>query len=79
RAWDICGPEKYPPIFARGILLDTAAMHGVDTLPPSHPIGKADIEECLKKQGLKILPGDVVLLRTDQMLRWPDIAFTKNT
>ncbi|ANP89793.1 cyclase family protein [Rhizobium leguminosarum] len=79
RAWDICGPEKYPPIFARGILLDIAAMYGVDTLPPSHPIGNADIEGSLKRQGLKILPGDVVLLRTGQMLLWPDMAFTKNT
>jgi kynurenine formamidase len=79
RAWDVCGPEKHPPIFARGILLDVAALHGVDTLPPSHPIGTADIEGCLKKQGLKILPGDVVLLRTGQMLLWPDMAFTKNT
>lgn len=79
RAWDVCGPEKYPPIFARGILLDIAAMHGVDTLEPSHPIGKKDIEDCLKKQDLKIEPGDVVLLRTGQMLRWPDMAFTQNT
>ncbi len=79
RAWDVCGPEKYPPIFARGILLDIAAMYGVDTLPPSHPIGKSDIVDCLKKQGLTILPGDVVLLRTGQMLLWPDLAFTRNT
>jgi len=79
RAWEKCGPEKYPPIFARGILLDVAGLHGVNTLPPSHGIGKADIEGCLKKQGLKILPGDVVLLRTGQMLVWPDMAFTKNT
>lgn len=79
RAWQKCGPEKYPPIFARGILLDVAALHGVDTLPPSHPIGKADIEGCLKKQGLSIRPGDVVLLRTGQMLLWPDKAFTSNT
>lgn len=79
RAWQKCGPEKYPPIFARGILLDVAALHGVDTLPPSHPIGKADIEGCLKKQGLSIKPGDVVLLRTGQMLLWPDSAFTSNT
>jgi hypothetical protein len=71
RAWQKCGPEKYPPIFARGILLDVAALHGVDTLPPSHPIGKADIEGCLKKQGLSIKPGDVVLLRTGQMLLCP--------
>ncbi|WP_275784535.1 cyclase family protein [Pararhizobium gei] len=79
RAWEKCGPEKYPPIFARGILLDVAGLHGVKTLPPSHGIGKADIEGCLKKQGLKILPGDVVLLRTGQMLVWPDMAFTRNT
>ncbi|PYE26084.1 kynurenine formamidase [Rhizobium sp. PP-CC-3A-592] len=79
RAWEKCGPEKYPPIFARGILLDVAGLHGVNTLSPSHGIGKADIEGCLKKQGLKILPGDVVLLRTGQMLVWPDMAFTKNT
>jgi kynurenine formamidase len=79
RAWDKCGPEKYPPIFARGILLDVAGLYSVNTLPPSHGIGKADIEGCLKKQGLKILPGDVVLLRTGQMLVWPDMAFTKNT
>ncbi|MCV3211169.1 cyclase family protein [Mesorhizobium sp. YC-39] len=79
RAWQKCGPEKYPPIFARGILLDVAALHGVNTLPPSHPIGKADIEGCLKKQGLSIKPGDVVLLRTGQMLLWPDSAFASNT
>lgn len=79
RAWQKCGPEKYPPIFARGILLDVAALHGVDTLPPSHPIGRADIEGCLKKQGLSIKPGDVVLLRTGQMLLWPDKVFASNT
>ena len=79
RAWQKCGPEKYPPIFARGILLDVAALHGVETLPPSHPIGRADIEGCLKKQGLSIKPGDVVLLRTGQMLLWPDKAFASNT
>ena len=79
RAWEKCGPEKHPPIFARGVLLDVAGLHGVDTLPPSHPIGIADIEGCLKKQGTKLVLGDVVLLRTGQMNLWPDMAFTKNT
>ncbi|MFB2552895.1 cyclase family protein [Ensifer soli] len=79
RVWEKCGPEKYPPIFARGVLLDIAALHGVPTLPPSHPIGKADIEACLKKQGSVLKPGDVVLLHTGQMKLWPDMAFTKNT
>ncbi|MCD1267157.1 cyclase [Shinella sumterensis] len=79
RVWQKCGPEKHPPILARGVLLDVAAMHGVDTLPASHAIGKADIEACLKKQGTVLKPGDVVLLRTGQMLLWPDMSFTKNT
>lgn len=79
RAWEKCGPENYPPIFARGVLLDVAAFHGVDTLSPSHAIGKLDIEGCLKKQGTTLRPGDVVLLRTGQMLLWPDMAFVKNT
>lgn len=79
RAWQKCGPEKHPPIFARGVLLDIAALHGVDTLAPSHAIGKDDIEACLKKQGTALKQGDVVLLRTGQMLLWPDMAFTKNS
>lgn len=79
RVWQKCGPELHPPILARGVLLDIAALHGVDTLPPSHAIGKADIENCLKKQGTVLKPGDVVLVRTGQMLLWPDMAFTKNT
>jgi kynurenine formamidase len=79
RAWEKCGAEKHPPIFARGILLDVAALHGVDTLPPSHAIGPADLQGCLKRQGLEIRLGDVVLIRTGQMRLWPDIAFVNNT
>ena len=79
RAWEKGGAEKHPPIFARGVLLDVAALHGVQTLPPSHGIGKADIEGCLKKQGIALQVGDVVLLHTGQMLLWPDMAFTRDT
>jgi kynurenine formamidase len=79
RAWDKCGAEKHPPIFARGILLDVAALHGVDVLPPSHPIGPDDLKGCLKHQGIDIRLGDVVLIRTGQMRLWPDISFVSNT
>lgn len=79
RAWEKCGAEKHPPIFARGILLDVAALHGVDTLPPSHPIGPEDLQGCLKRQGLEVRLGDVVLIRTGQMRLWPDMAFVANT
>jgi kynurenine formamidase len=79
RAWERCGPEKHPPILARGILLDVAALHGVDTLPPSHPIGEADLVGCLRHQNLELRAGDVVLIRTGQMKLWPDMAFVRAT
>jgi kynurenine formamidase len=75
RTWNVCGAEKHPPIIARGILLDVAALHKVDELPDSHAIGQADIDGCLKHQGIEVRPGDVVLLRTGRMrAAWPDAA-----
>ena len=79
RTWDVCGAESIPPILARGVLIDVAAFHGVDTLAASHPIGKDDIEGALKMQGTKILPGDVVLVRTGQMRLFPDMAYYDNS
>ena len=79
RAWTKCGAEKHPPIFARGVLLDIAGMQGVKVLPPSYGIGEKDLKDCLKKQDLKLKPGDVVLIRTGQMTRWPDQSFCANT
>ncbi|HEX2525806.1 MAG TPA: cyclase family protein [Geminicoccus sp.] len=79
RAWTKCGPEKYPPILARGILLDVAAMHGVETLPPSYGIGAKDLQDCLKHQKLELKLGDVVLINTGQLKKWPDHSFTKDT
>jgi kynurenine formamidase len=79
RAWDRCGAEKHPPIFARGVLLDVAALHGVPTLPSSHAIGEDDLKGCLKRQDIALEPGDVVLIHTGQMKLWPDIAFVANT
>jgi len=79
RAWTKCGPEKHPPIFARGVLLDIAGMHGVRVLPLSYGIGAKDLKDCLKKQDVKLEPGDVVLVHTGQMTRWPDHSFCADT
>ena len=79
RAWAKCGAEKHPPIFARGVLLDVAGLHGVPTLPPSHAIGRQDIEDCLARQGTVLHPGDVVLIHTGQMKLWPSLSFVSNT
>lgn len=79
RAWSRAGAEKHPPVLARGVLLDVAGLHGVDILPPSYGIGEEDLVGCLKKQGLALRPGDVVLVNTGQLKRWPDMSFVANT
>ena len=79
RAWNRCGAERHPPIFARGVLLDVAALHGVPTLAPSHAIGEDDLKACLKRQDLKLAAGDVVMIHTGQMKLWPDISFVART
>jgi kynurenine formamidase len=72
RHWHRCGSEKQPPIIARGVLIDVAAAHGVDVLPDSYGIGRADLEDALKSQRNEVRPGDVVLIRTGRMQLWPD-------
>jgi kynurenine formamidase len=74
RAWRKSGADKHPPIVARGIMLDVAALLGVDVLPPNYGIGEADLRGCLKHQRLELRPGDVVLIRTGRMRLWPDRA-----
>ena len=74
RAWRKAGADKHPPVVARGIMLDVAALLGVDVLPPSYGIGEADLRGCLKHQRTELRPGDVVLIRTGRMRLWPDRA-----
>jgi kynurenine formamidase len=72
RVWLRGGPEKYPPIIARGVLLDVAGLHGVDCLPDDHAITPHDLTSCVSEQGVELRRGDVVLVRTGRMSRWPD-------
>ncbi|MGO1972140.1 MAG: cyclase family protein [Propionibacteriaceae bacterium] len=78
RVWDVCGAEKQPPIVARGVLIDIAAMMGVDVVPQSYGVGEKDLRDALKRQGTELRPGDVVLVRTGQMTLWPDDAYMVN-
>jgi kynurenine formamidase len=74
RGWTKSGADKYPPIVARGVLIDVANYKNVQHLPTSYAITVADLQETLKKQGTKLRPGDVVLTRTGVMTLWPDEA-----
>jgi kynurenine formamidase len=72
RHWNVCGADKFPPIVARGVLLDIAGLKGVDVLPKSYGIGAQDLKDAIKKQNVKMQKGDVVCLRTGRMKLWPD-------
>jgi kynurenine formamidase len=74
RGWTKSGADKYPPIVARGVLIDVAKSKNVAHLPASYAITVADLQEALKKQGTTLRPGDVVLMRTGIMALWPDQA-----
>ena len=65
------GPEKQPGFFTRGILVDVAALKGVNRLPKGYAITLADYKEALQKQGVKdATQGDVVLFRTGWNSLW---------
>jgi kynurenine formamidase len=72
RHWIVGGPEKHPVIIARGVLLDIAGLHSVDCLPEGYGITPEDLRGAGRKQGVELRKGDVVLLRTGRMTRWPD-------
>jgi kynurenine formamidase len=73
RGWTKSGADKYPPIVARGVLIDVANAKKVTHLPSSYGITVADLQDALKQQGTTLRPGDVVLTRTGVMTLWPDV------
>lgn len=72
RLWNKGGLEKYPPVIARGVLLDVAGMHGVDCLPDSYAVTPQDLQDTAKKQEVELHQKSVVLVRTGRMSVWPD-------
>jgi kynurenine formamidase len=62
--------ESVPPIVTRGVLVDVAAYKGVDRLEKGYAITVADVQGALKKQGVALGQGDVVLLHTGWGALW---------
>jgi kynurenine formamidase len=56
-------------LFTRAILLDIPRLKGVDSLTPGTPIFPTDLDACLEKEGVKVKPGDAVLIRTGRWKR----------
>ena len=64
------GVEKAGSFFARGVLLDIAALKGVDILPDDYMITVADIEAAMARQNVEVRKGDAVLIRTGWGRLW---------
>lgn len=58
------GMEKVPPIVTRGVVLDMTAYYGKAIVPGGTEFTVADIQAVLKKEGLTLRTGDVVLFNT---------------
>jgi kynurenine formamidase len=67
-----CDATTIPPIVARGVLIDVAALKGVDALPGHTVVTVDDLKAALDRQGGEIQPGDVVLIRTGAGRFWGD-------
>jgi kynurenine formamidase len=80
RIWNKGGPENYPPVIARAVMLDIAGLKGVDVLPDGYAVSPRDLRSAARKQQVKLQRGDVVLVRTGRMKLWPDFhGYLDNT
>ncbi|MBZ0276802.1 MAG: cyclase family protein [Anaerolineae bacterium] len=68
------GIETVPQIITRGILLNIAAVRGVERMGIGDVITPVDIEDALKRQSLTVSRGDVVLFHTG----WGDLWMEDN-
>ena len=64
------GVDKIGMLFTRGVLIDVAALKGVDVLPSGYEITVADLHAALSRQGLSLQPGDAALINSGYSKLW---------
>jgi kynurenine formamidase len=74
RGWNAAGASSIPPIIARGVLIDVATAKGLEMLPNGYRVTRDDLVEALDRQGVQLLEGDIVLIRTGRMKIYEDAA-----
>ena len=84
-----CGIHLVRTLVSRGVLLDVARAKGLPVLEPGYPVTPDDLDAAAEMAGLEIAPGDVVLVRTGQMVHlasrdlvaytWPSPGLTMAT
>lgn len=58
------GAEHIPALLTRGVLLDVAAVHGVDVLPAGYGVTAEDLQAAADRIGTTPGRGDVAVVRT---------------
>jgi kynurenine formamidase len=64
------GVDKIGMLFTRGVLVDVAALKGVDMLAQNYEITVSDLQSALAKEGLTLEAGDAVLIHTGWGKLW---------
>ncbi|MEQ1886757.1 MAG: cyclase family protein [Bryobacteraceae bacterium] len=64
------GLENVGTLMTRGVLIDVAALKGVEMLPDTYEITLQDLQDALKRQNLKLEPGDAVIIHTGWGKLW---------
>ena len=64
------GIEHVGGLMTRGVLIDVAALKGVEMLPDTYEITVADLQQALKRQSLTLQPGDAVIIHTGWGRLW---------
>ena len=64
------GIEKVGALMTRGVLIDIAALKGVEILSDTYEITPADLQEALRRQNITLQAGDAVILNTGWGRLW---------
>jgi kynurenine formamidase len=75
------GVQNAGAFFARGVMLDIAALKGVEMLGDTYEITVSDLQQALARQKLKLQPGDAVIIHTGWGKLWgkDNSRFVKST
>jgi kynurenine formamidase len=85
------GIHRLDTVLSRGVLLDVARALGHEVLDPGYPITPEDLDAACEMARVTIEPGDIVLVRTGQMVHlhsdprdlvaytWPSPGLTVET
>jgi kynurenine formamidase len=64
------GIEKVGTLMTRGVLIDVAALKGVDTLGDTYEITVQDLQQALQRQNVTLQRGDAVIINTGWGRLW---------